>query len=381
MKSQSRQLLETMDKTVQAPSTGFVENYQTALGRFIDEDQSTSKWFKEEPLRELDKTIYDSYDEGIITDDDINANTRDGADGPEWDKDVLVSLINERTGSKHKNATETRDSIHDELKMRRAYADRVHSNARFSGVVGKFAGSFNAAMMDPATYPTYFIGLGPAAHGANWARRAIVGAVKVGAAEGAIEAVFIQPKVYSWKKEIGVDYSVKDAVMSVATVVLGAGALTAAGPTVKQLSKGIKKFLAKHEIIFSASAEGQRARKDLEKTQELLKDSPNPDGSAKEELEIVTSIRNGIEQDNINPPKVEEPELVVKPEDDVPGKPVDEVAAKVEAKAKAEAEAKEMAGIGDFEVEMNGKVMSAAQAVKNVDTQSNVIDGILGRCP
>ncbi len=198
MRSEAYQFLDTLPAAKYRRTTGFFENYQAALGQFVDENLSISRWLNDGPIRQSKNTLNSYRESGKLSDQEYNQFAVPGSDGVYINWDRLIDYTNKKFGMELQSHTSMRENIRSELDMRREYATGVMQNASKSGIIGQFFGTFNAAAIDPIALPSYFLGFGTAAKGAGFLARVAKGAMVGGAVEGITEAA-IQPFVFSWK--------------------------------------------------------------------------------------------------------------------------------------------------------------------------------------
>lgn len=354
MKSQGRQLIEAMDPMDYIAPSSSLDNFQAGVGWTFDTSLAISRWVNEGPLRQVESNIVDSLVDGIITEDELDANMMTTDQGPKLDSDTVIGIINQRTGQTLQNATEARENIYEDLKMRREYYEKVSARATTMGHVTRFVGSFITENIDPWQLPSYFVGVGPLAHGVSWIRRASIGALKVGTAEGALD-LLKQPMVGSWKREVGIDYSVRDAVISVASVTIGSAMLAGAGPTIGHFWKSLRRYKNKNMNLLKENPEGGSIIKEMDRQIELGKQQTDQSEPALLVYEREAKARNEMESYSKNVPE-EEVKPKAEAKADEGDAPKSEEEAKVEGESKekikseeAKAEAEYMKTMGDQE--------------------------------
>lgn len=240
--------------------TGFVDNWQTALGQFIDEDLSVSKFINEgQPRFERNKSIIDMRNKGMFPKEmvDSRASFNDLA------KYAKINL-----GTDIRTDEDIENDVRDELKQRRDYANDVYSRASTGGQIGRLTGTFHAAMLDPLTWPGMTVGVGAAAN-ASSAWRGIKTAAAINAGVAVVEEAAIQPIVYDWKQKIDSPYTVTDALGNIAMAAGGAA-------TIGGLAEGLSRTLKSMKSI-NVPPEVKQAIEHLERE---AKDAPDLDVNA-----------------------------------------------------------------------------------------------------
>jgi len=220
MKSESRHYLEFIGRDKYVEPTGFWKNLHAAASQVVREDWSISRWINDNPIADSKKRVMDAYYSGTITDEDMASNS----DGSSLGWDNIIRRANKKYNLNIETLESAKGRLRDDLKAKREETQDVHSRATGAGVAGRFVGMFGAYAVDPVALPTYFMGIGAAAKGAQFLK-----ALSVVAAGEAVAETVIQTSVYNWKNTIGVDYSVKDAALSIIAVTGGSAALGSVG--------------------------------------------------------------------------------------------------------------------------------------------------------
>lgn len=207
-------------------NTGFWINAQTALGQFIDEEMSISRYINNEPRRLRNEKLRRLRDDGEIPQPVWDAHSKKTRRGTEMDWTGLA-LYAQKQGHTDIMTDEDADKLmRSDLTYRRQYAQDVYASANALGVAGQFAGTLHGAALDPINIVGgSYVGLKATAVGAHlltnvgrtFARGTIMG---VGT-----EAT-IQPFVMDWKQHIGVEYTLEDALTNIAVAGLATGALS-----------------------------------------------------------------------------------------------------------------------------------------------------------
>ena len=268
--------------------TGFVENWGESLRLEIDENSSASRYVQNGLYQERTNKIMSQYEAGNIPDNIMEQfSSEDQLGQTTIDYSGLGNWVNENLDEKVLSDKEIQDGISDDLKMKRELSQDVFNRANWWGKFGQFAGTAHAMALDPIYIPTYFFGIGAAAKGVGYLSRVGRAAAVGGAVEAGMEGLK-QPIVYRWKKDIGVDYSMKDALAQVAMAgVVGAGLM---GGTVSAaaLSKQLGRFVKKNVIYGNKISEeaGQAVDNLVRETGRMEPDLPAREGIENLEGEV-----------------------------------------------------------------------------------------------
>jgi len=215
------------------------------------------------------------------------------------DRYALDSVFNYNDTATN-NAFKTQDEINEEAKVQSkedflSTQRKLENTEGFMNGVAKMAGTMGAAMTDPLILATLPLGGTVKMTGTGLA--AVTKTAGVAALQeakiAALAEVPIQLSVYDWKKEIGIDYTVYDAIINGTIGIASAGILRAGGsafidvtPTV--LSKFKKQAQVKGDvetvdIIDDYVAMNKRKAVD------------NPE----EHIEIMNETRRAIEENDV----------------------------------------------------------------------------------
>lgn len=203
-----------------------------------------------------------------------------------------------------KSYAEMINSRNEDFARRRSHEESVISRTR-SPLVANLMGGAIAMNADPVDVAAMMLtgGTVSAVRKTNALKRALA----VGAVTGSAEAVK-QTVVWRSKKDIESPYSVREALMNVGTVTLGAGALDFVG---SQGTKALTKYLAKENDIILNTAiretkEGADALKannelldDLELTKAIDVAEGKKTGSPVDGLERIDGIMKAVDNDDI----------------------------------------------------------------------------------
>lgn len=280
------------------PESGFVENWGEALRLEFDEATSLSRMLNNSLYQERTKTIMDLNDSGSIPDNVIEQHTRydDGYSNINFDS--VARWVNNNLDETIMTDDEIKGNIREDLNMKRTLSEDVYNRANWWGKFGQFIGTTHAIVLDPVLLPTYFMGIGAGARGVTWLGTFGRAAGVAAATEAGMEAVR-QPMVYSWKKDIGAEYSFKNAFTQIAAAGFGAGILTG---TAAGLADGLKKFLG-HQRVYGNKSSAE-ATKVVENVIREAERSPSPSKAADAHLADLEGnvqrhqTRNSVDADN-----------------------------------------------------------------------------------
>lgn len=262
--------------------TGFVENYQTALGVTMNENMSFSSMMNNQMYDDRDENVWKHVENGNIPED-------------------IVESFNGDTGAIARYArTElglTDIALDDELldqrqKLIQGDADRatkIKSQAGAMGKVGAFLGELNAMLIDPVYLPTYLVGIGEVARGSQ----VLAAAARVGAVEAGAEALKQIP-VYNHKQNMGIDYSVTDAMKEVG---INAGFAVTAELGILGFVAGLKRF-SRGRVPQTGVEITAKQNIDAELT-DLANHTENgglPDGSITDHMETKEALKKNINE-------------------------------------------------------------------------------------
>lgn len=224
--------------------TSFVNNYQQALGSTIESGMSISRLlsdvgrgYKKQRDEQLDSLLADGSipeDYGKMLGDYMSYGD-------------LAIIARDRLGLPVRSDDEVNEAIRGDIRRNAAEANRVMGQASFTGKVGAVVGTLHAAMLDPPAIVGSVFGLGAAAKGATVLSRLAI-AVGVGAGSAMAEEVVIQPFVYRWKQDVGLDYSVDDALKNIKYAAIGGGILGGSFKTAGEFVVGTRKFLNSRNV-------------------------------------------------------------------------------------------------------------------------------------
>lgn len=270
-------------------STDFSENYRQALGTAIESDLSISRFiagtmspYRTQRNEQLDKLLAD----GKLPEDYSKML------GEYMTYNELAIIARDRFGLQVRSDDDIDNAIRDDIKRNAAEAAKTASQATFSGKVGAFTGAMHAAMLDPVGILGSFTGLGVAARGATVLQR-VGSAMTVGAAATAAEEAVIQPFVYNWKQDVGLDYNIDDALKNIAFATAGGSVLAGAAKTAGEFATQGRKFLSSHPTARARDADPAlaEAHKNLDSRVREAEQLP-PDTDIKEHFNQVDGYIN-----------------------------------------------------------------------------------------
>lgn len=254
--------------------SGYSENFQYGLGQTVDQTLSIS----EEIVREYNGlTLSDRNDElkelranGTLTDDEyISFVKHDNRGIPTPDYSAMADFANEKYGTTIRNDASIRKELLEGLASRKRQAAEIFGRQSTMGLVGEVLGGLTGFALEPAgiaAIPLEALMLGRYAYTLSQATTRLGRASRVAgvsaAANMATETI-IQPTVFNWHEEIGIDMTWKDALFNIASVgVLGGGVTgLASGLKTKktfrgeQLGSAMEQSLKANDISVAAVAD------------------------------------------------------------------------------------------------------------------------------
>ena len=276
-----------------------MEMYGEGLRFILEEESSVSdaiNWTLDDARLKRRDGILDSYRKGDIPKEIMEQYRTEHF----FDLEAIAKWSNINLGTEYLTDEEIHEKIRDDLKVKREYGQELYARSNTKGKIAYTLGSMNAAMIDPATIPTFFIGVGAAGRGATWAHR-MAKAGMIGMASEAPFETIKQIRIYDWKQNIMSDYSVRDAMNNVLLTTVGVGGLNA---SVTAVNDGLQAFLRNQNLI--GGAEARLFRNFLEN--ELMENSRLPEGryidqKGKLEEEVASIKDNSVRYEE---PDIEE---------------------------------------------------------------------------
>jgi len=308
----------------QLPS-GFGENAIASIGQIMDENLSISEWI----VRESGGFSYSDRDDdlkalrksGDISDDLWISFTEPAghAGFPVTNYSGLAKYLNKERNLKIPSNEEIDADMRQTLKDRREYAESVFARQTGMGAFGEIAGGFVGYGIEPANV-IGIVGesllLTRSAFALSEATTRLGRAVITGKQAliaGVASETLIQPILFNWHEEIGVDMGWGDALANIASVgvlsgVLGAGA----GALIKGRGAQIVTAEDLVQVLRGLSKEAENLGESsqvqavLKRVQEEVESLP-PDTPIKEHMEKVDSTQQKINEERIQ----SEPEEVI----------------------------------------------------------------------
>lgn len=256
---EARNLRKPVDET-----TGFLDNVQASFRSFVNEEQSISRLYAMQPELDANFKAYTETTKANPPEEafyirHISAQDADIFDRASKGDEMAISLTKRRqyqrgwaawqwwqsAAEQFPDQVKTYDQLvsdaSNKLAIEREKNMKVMQNASGLGQVGQFAGAMGGAVLDPINVATLGFGASVTmAKGLGTAVKLAELSAKGFAINAATEAL-IQPSVYGFKKELGVEYSAEDAINNI--LIAGAGgAILAPIPMASKITyKGFKK--------------------------------------------------------------------------------------------------------------------------------------------
>lgn len=322
-------------------STGYGQNFTVGVGQTIDENLSISEWIVRDTggwsYSDRDQKLRDLREEGKITDQEWIAFVKPDNRGmmlPDYSS--LADYANKKYGTEIKNNKTIDSEMREAIKQRKEYALNITERQTGMGSVGEFAGALTGYALEPAgiaaiPLESYFIGR--AAYQLSQATTRLARATRVAgisAAANMATETAIQPIVFNWHEDIGVDMTWGDALFNIASVGLLSGVATgaAAGIRTKKGFKGEQLgSLMEQELVRSGDQIGVREvasiLKQVRKAASEVSEDPEGDAFLRQteyELESVTediSARDHFEKMDATEKRISEGAPVARQEDDL----------------------------------------------------------------
>lgn len=267
--------------------TGFMENVEAAYDLFRSEDSSDSKtrhW--KQQLSERAQAIESFTGEYPEWHDDIYRGT---VGDPEQRDPRIYERAQEKLAAVRQKYPEIKSD--DELRANIPLAAaeiRQHSEsimARADGWGGQMVGTLGAATLDPLNIAFMMVTLPAAGSGAINTLAKVARAAKFGAGVGLATELAIQPSVFQFKKELGVDYGIDDAAINIAASTIGSGLLMGVGEVAKPIARSgartaveaYKKFFVRRPDLVTPDTSA--AMQVLEEIADVLESNPLTGGA------------------------------------------------------------------------------------------------------
>jgi len=322
-------------------STGYGQNLTVGVGQTIDEALSVSEWIVRDTggwsYSDRDQKLRDLREEGKITDQEWIAFVKPDNRGmmlPDYSS--LADYTNRKYGTEIKNNKTIDSEMREALKQRKEYAQSITGRQTFMGGVGEFAGALTGYALEPAAIAAiplegYFIGR--AAYQLSQATTRLGRASRVAgisAAANMATETAIQPIVFNWHEDIGVDMTWGDALFNIASVGLLSGVATgmATGIRTKKGFRGEQLgSLMEQELVRAGNQIGVREvaniLKQVRKAANEVSEDPEGEAFLKQteyELESVTdniSARDHFERMDATEKRISEGVPIARQEEDL----------------------------------------------------------------
>ena len=204
--------------------TSFMDNFSAAYDLMINEELSISQWIADAPKYQQDEWIDDYIRDGTISPAESNAFWDDNTG--RMDYNAARTYMQERGWDEFETDAEIDDRVRYDLKKHNKRASDIFSKAGVEGTLGMVLGMGAGLMTDPVVWPSLLVGPIAAVRAIGSTARVAQMAGK-SAAIGLAEETVIQVPVYQWKQELGLEYSVGDAMLNIAIVTGASGTLGA----------------------------------------------------------------------------------------------------------------------------------------------------------
>lgn len=267
--------LRTLRPATWTPQTGFMQNLDAALNQTFYEGTSFSRYIVKRPyVKERNKKLFNWARENMSEREVAAFRNRAGDD---FDYDLMAHYAKSKYDFDIETDDEIMEKIRDDLKIVRTYNEDIARRANLPGLVGRFAGEAAATMLDPVLLPGFFFGYGAVAHSTKIIGAMARAALRVGVAEAGLEAARQVP-VSLWKHDVGADYSISDAI---GTIAMTAGIAGGLGASASALAIGLKRLSLKATSAYATATQKWAKRKVDQAIGEMF-DAPDPDMPAVE---------------------------------------------------------------------------------------------------
>jgi len=225
-------------------STNFGENFITGVGQTIDNNLSISEWFVRDSggwsLGDRNDELKKLRDSGELTDQEYSSFISSDSRGMKYpDYSAMAEYANNKLGTSIRTDKEINDQMRAGLKGRRERAQDITDRQTTTGFIGNVAGSMTGFALEPAgiaAIPLEGLMLGRSAYVLSQATTRLARASRVAgvsAVANMATETAIQPIMFNWHEEIGVDMTWKDALFNVASVGVLSGAITGAASGIR----------------------------------------------------------------------------------------------------------------------------------------------------
>lgn len=231
------------------PRTGLREGMGLAVKDAVFRSWTAGKFHSMSELRDRNEQLMQLADQGFFSETvlDNAVPTRMGGmtldDGleDEVDFEYLASYANDH-GKHFLTAEQIEQKVREETKERYDRKQEAYENASPGVRAAMTTTDIGMAMLDPVYAPTYFMGFPMMARSFQGIKMAMAGkAAGVATFEAGIESI-AQTQAYKWNNEIGINYSVEQALTSIGMAAGISGILTLGADAA---AIGIRKWLDK----------------------------------------------------------------------------------------------------------------------------------------
>jgi len=292
--------------------SGFIENATASMATFVDQDLSVSRWIDPTRITNLSGMVNGDAWGNAFTDrnDEILRLKEEGAYTPEeWRRfsgrfggtnwEGLGELAREK-GFDIKTDDQVMEGIRENVRINAEAQERISNRAGLSGKLGEFTGTVWGAGLDPINILATAAIPMKALQGASVLKRAaLVGGASAGA------ELAIQPFVYNWKNDLGLDYSVTDAAINV-------GAAFGFGATLSAFTDGAAKLASKTWEKYNPDVSIKGLEKEIKETGQISKRSRKTlekSGMDSETIDSVEAVLDSVVE--VNKIKGEQSDLTV----------------------------------------------------------------------
>lgn len=304
--------------------TGYSENFIMGVGQTVDRALTVSESY----VRESGGWEYSPRDEelkalrasGEISDDEWLSFTRPVGRSRtrQTNYSELAQFANSKLGTEIQTNAEIDADMREGLKQRRAMAEDVFARQTGTGFAGEILGGITGYALEPANAVAMVaepIMLARSAYLASMAStrlgRALVMA-KTSAQVGVGTEMVIQPFVFNWHEEIGMDMGWEDALMNIAAVGLFSGVIGGAAGVLSKPVQGISAtemaglFTQVRKV--AKKVVDEEAHGILEQAEAGLKGAEKQT-TAKEHFENIDSAEKKFEEKTVDGPTADEMEF------------------------------------------------------------------------
>ncbi len=313
--------------------TTYAENFQYGIGQTIDQSLSVSDYL----VREFNGLAYsDRNDElnalrqsGTLSDEIYESFVEPDNRGlrlPNYS--AMADYANEMYGANIRNDDEIQKELREGIETRQRQAQDIFERQTAMGATGEILGSLTGFALEPAgiaAIPLEALMIGRHAYTLSQATTRLARASRIAAISASanmITETAIQPIVFNWREQIGVDMTWEDSLLAIASVGVLSGAITGAASGLKtkkrfrgeQLGRAMEQSLNDPLTIREVAATFKSLRQATAKIDDeahgLLRQTEDelnsvPDGSAREHFEQMQAAESRandppLKQENID---------------------------------------------------------------------------------